>query len=116
MEQSEKVRLLLEILFDPAARVDEKDDAAEYLQDCDDDLALAGLSEKGRDSNEDSMVLYSCGNSMAQIWMKRDFFDYDVYQSLDREARWGLFDNIKGLRPGWVEKYRLAEDWEKKNN
>lgn len=66
---------LIEVLRDPDARVDERDDAAMDLGDSDDPVALQALLDVSRDRHEHVMVLESVGESLAAIALRNSSFD-----------------------------------------
>ncbi len=56
------VEALIEILFDPTAREDERDDAASYLGDYDDDRALNALVSVASLPDENQLLLRHAQN------------------------------------------------------
>jgi hypothetical protein len=69
------VSALVVILLDRAARIDERDDAAAYLAQTDDNAALTALLHVASDPTEDGIVVASCGESLAQIFVRSGRLD-----------------------------------------
>lgn len=62
------------------------------------------------DKKEDEMILNSCGESIGQIWVKKNYFDEEVYSRLSGTARFGINVVIKSRKSEWIKKYHLDED------
>lgn len=77
------------------------------LGDFDDGRALNALLQVATDSNEDQMILDSCGESIAEIWVKRNFFDSDLYKKIAYDAQWELYMYIKSNKPEWIQEFNL---------
>lgn len=103
-----KIDLLVAILLDVNGRVDERDDAAMYLGEYDDDKALNALLTVVLDPNAESFIKDVCGESIARIWVSRNYFDLDLYKKMDPVARRELHDYVVGTKPERVKKYRLG--------
>jgi len=69
------VAALAAILQDRTARIDERDDAAMYLGQCDDDAALTALLQIASDPAEHDLVVASCGESLARIFVRSGRLD-----------------------------------------
>lgn len=106
----DKVDLLINALLDDTAREDEKDDAAMYLGEYDDDRVINALILKGKDLNENDIVLNSCGESLGIIWVRRNFFDFETYYTLTGTTRFGIYFVTKSEKPEWIEEYNLEKD------
>ena len=102
-----KIELLIEILLDPSASIAERDDAAMDLSDYNCDLALNTLVQVAKNINEDTIILNSCGESIASIWVKRGVFDEKTYYILSNTARFGVYNYIESENPEWVSFYKL---------
>ena len=103
----DRVDQLIAILFDDTARVDEKDDAAMDLGDYNDDRALSALIQIVTDENEEPFIFDKCGESIASIWVNRDYFDTNLYKKMVPDAQYELYGYIQGSRPEWIEKYQI---------
>jgi hypothetical protein len=75
---------LISVLLDPSARIDERDDAAMDLSAFDSPEALDALVRVATDAAEDAIILDSCGESIAEIWVRKGQIDVEA---LDRMAR-----------------------------
>lgn len=101
MDDYERVGLLIKILLDPSARVDEKDDVAMDLGDYDDERALFALFEAGSNLNEDSMVLDSCGESIGEILIRKNDFRKKELNKLPEDTKVGVKRIFRHYRPEW---------------
>ncbi len=100
----------IEILFDNSAREDERDDAAMYLGEYNDDRALKALITMVLEPHEiEFIIIASCGESIAQIWVNRNYFNLDIYKKMDPVARREVYGYIADAKPEWVRKYNLNE-------
>lgn len=82
-------KLLIDVLFDENANVSEKDDAAMDLAAYDDPEIIQHLVKKGSDEKEDSVVLNSCKESLAEIWIRNDSFNQEMFNLLSPIAKKG---------------------------
>ena len=103
----DKIAQLIEILLDVNARIDERDDAAIDLGKYDDDRALNALLSVVLDPNAEPFIMDVCGESIAEIWIKRNHFDIDLYKSMTFPARRELYRYIEGAKPEWIINYDL---------
>ena len=62
-----KVKPLIELLFDGSARLDERDDAGQYLGESDSPAALAASRRKAASAEEDELLVGTAGESLGQI-------------------------------------------------
>lgn len=102
-----EIKLLIETLQDKQSNVSEKDDAAMDLGNSDDPLAVQVLVAKGRDTAEDDLVLNSCGESLAEIWIRNSNFNQSLYDTLLPKAQQGVRAVIENLKPEWKTSYKL---------
>lgn len=98
---------LISVLIDSEARIDERDDAAMDLGEYDDDRALSALLMVGSDDSVDEIVLESCGESLGEIWIKRDFFPKEQYLQLMKDGQLGVRNALSYYKPEWIEIYGL---------
>jgi|ERR1700722_12790756 len=104
----DKVDLLVEVLLDVNARIDERDDAAMDLgEEFDDEVVLNALIQVAIDPGEIDMILNSCGESIGKIWIKKNYFDEKIYKNLTKDARDGIYCVVKYRKPAWVKKFHL---------
>ena len=102
-----EIKLLIETLQDKQSNVSEKDDAAMDLGDSDNPLAVQALADKGQDAAEDDVVLNSCGESLAEIWIRNNNFDHSLYDILFPKAKQGARAVIESLKPEWKALHKL---------
>lgn len=103
-----RVELLTKILLDINARTDERDDAAIDLGKYDDDRALDALLSIAMDSSADPFVMDVCGESIAEIWVKRNYFDLELYKKMTPPARHELYRHVKATKPEWIKKFNIV--------
>ena len=106
---ADKVELLIEILLDPNARIDERDDAAMDLGKYNDDRALNALISTTLGSNYEEFIMDTCGESIAKIWIKRNQFDVHSYKNMNRIARIEIYKYIKCYKSEWIKEYELEK-------
>ena len=80
-------RGLVSVLLDPDARTDERDDAAMDLSSYSEPEVEDALVKAGCDPTTPEIVLASCGESLAEIWIRRGQFNRRVLDSLSPVAR-----------------------------
>ena len=102
-----EIKFLIAILRDNEANVSEKDDAAMDLGNSDNPLAIQALIAKGQDTKEDDLVLNSCGESLAEIWIRNNNFDQNLYDILLPKAKHGVRAVIESLKPEWITLYKF---------
>lgn len=83
----DKLDLLIEILLDNNAREDERHDAVLDLGSYNDDRALNALILVASKENEIDIIQDSCGDSIAEIWTKRNLFDLESFKKLSGLAQ-----------------------------
>ena len=93
---------LISVLLDRSAREDERDDAAMDLSLFSSDKVLNALYTVAIDENEDAMILDSCGESLANIWVKRNEIDKEKIRRLSEIAFFSAKQFIKGNKPEWL--------------
>jgi hypothetical protein len=108
MDDREKA--LIAILFDDSTTVSERDDAAMQLEDFTSDRAINALLTRGKNKNEDEIVLNSIGESLGEIWIKRNSFDRNEYQGLLGTTRYGVYFSVKSIKPEWIKEFELDKD------
>ena len=83
--------------------IGERDDAAMDLYEYDNDEALQALVQVAQDETENSMILNSCGESIGSIWVTRNSFDKNCYDSLREDAQYGIYYVLREEHPEWLE-------------
>jgi len=110
-DDREIIQNLIEVLLDPDAREDEVDDAAMDLGDFDDDNALDALIFAANQSHiSEWYILQNIGESIFDIWNKRNSFSPEIYNSLNDSAKDGFYRSMCAFRPEWIEKYNIKID------
>jgi len=104
---TDRVNALISLLFDTTATISEQDDAAMYLSEFPEANVVTALIAKSRDLNEDKIILNSCGESLGSIWVQQNIFDQEIFHSLSRTARHGVYFVVKSIKPEWVKLYNL---------
>jgi hypothetical protein len=94
--------LLIATLFDAAAREDEKHDAVMDIGEFNDDRALNALLQIAIDPNENETILDSCGESIAQIWTKRNKFNVEAYKNFRPCVKHSIKMYIQYNKPEWL--------------
>lgn len=96
------IKALIEILFDPEARDDEKDDAIMYLGESNDNTALESLIRFALNNQSKKFLMDTCGESIAKIWVARNNFDPKVFNQLPHITKYEAEAYIKASRPEWL--------------
>jgi len=94
---------LIKVLFDFTAREDERDDAAMDLGSSEDEKALDALIDIGSNFDENETILDSCGESIAKILVKKNFFNKEILNKLAPAAKAAAFAFLKEERPEWLK-------------
>jgi HEAT repeat protein len=92
---------LITVLLDKSARFDERDDAASDLAAYDDDQALNALIRIATDATEDYVLLETCGEAIAEIWLRRALFDPAVYALLAKPPTLDFDAIFRTSHPDW---------------
>jgi hypothetical protein len=105
-----RLESLIKVLKDPKADIAEQDDAARDLGDFNEDEALQALVEKAKNpETDDYLVLETCGESISEIWLRRNFFSTETYDSLRRLARVAIYRDIQHAKPEWLAKFNIED-------
>ena len=97
-----RLKKLVDLLLNENATISERDDAAMDLYEFNDNVALNALTKIAKNTDENPIVLNSCGESIASIWIKRNSFDKQCYDSLTKVAKDGIFYVIQHDKPNWL--------------
>lgn len=73
---------LISILLDPSARADERDDAAMDLSGYDSEAVENALARVACDQAVPEIVRASCGESLAEIWVRRGNVNHQILAAL----------------------------------
>jgi hypothetical protein len=93
---------LISVLLDKSARIDERDDAAIDLRKYDEEIALESLLQIAIDPNEELTLMETCGESIAEIWVRNNRFNFDVYNKMHPQAQLEAKGYIKIRKPEWL--------------
>lgn len=99
----DRVDLLIQILLDRSADLSDRDDAAIDLGEFDDDRAIMALINVAKDLEENQTILASCGESIAQIWLRTGRFDRQAFDALAPSARAEVEGLMRKQRPQWLK-------------
>jgi hypothetical protein len=93
---------LIEVLLDVTAPEAERDDAAIDLAAYDEPEAEDALIRVGADSSTPSLIAASCGESLAEIWLRKGKYNLAALKQLRREARDEAMGLIRAKEPSWA--------------
>ena len=94
--------ILIKILLNPKARVDERDDAAIDLAAFDRPEVEEALLKVALDSTANDVIRGSCGESLAEIWLRRNRFNSMAYAQLSGAARSEATALINKVKSEWI--------------
>ena len=96
-------RELMKICNDSDARLDEKDDAIDYLSEFDNSEVIEFLIKIGSDSDIDDLLSSAAGESLGHIFSKRVYKpDLNFIHLLLPNAKAELLGLLKTVRPDWL--------------
>lgn len=99
---------LIKLLFDLDALDADRDDAAMDLgEEFDDQSVLDALIRVASNPDEIDMILYSCGEAIGKIWVKKNDFDEIIYKKLPKFARDGIYCVVESRNPIWIGTFHL---------
>jgi len=90
---------LLSILYDKNATEAEKDDAIIDLSDYDDEIVEKSLVIATKELNLSNMLLSSIGEALANIWIRKDYIDFNKLALLPLLAKEEAICCIKNVKP-----------------
>jgi hypothetical protein len=109
-EYLERKRQLISILNDLEEDIGVRDSVAMDLVEFDDDDVIAVLAHYGSKPDEDTMLLNSCGESLGEIWIRKDAFNEELFSKLTNVAKTGVLFVAEQIKKEWVKKYSLDRD------
>ena len=83
-----------------------RDEAAMDLAEFDNPLAERALIEVASDPQTDGTTAYSCGLSLAEIWVRQGRFPVEAVGNFGKDARFGVREGIGG-KPEWLERLNI---------
>jgi hypothetical protein len=95
---------LIEVLLDASAPEAERDDAAMNLAAYDNPEVEDALISVGVEPSTPSSVAASCGESLAEIWMRKGKLNLTALKLLRSEARNEAVALIRAREPSWTSK------------
>jgi hypothetical protein len=93
---------LIEVLLDVAAAEADRDDAAMDLAAYDEPEVEDALIHVGSDSSTPNSVAASCGESLAEIWLRKKALNLDALKLLKGEACHEAIGLIRAREPSWA--------------
>ena len=96
-----KLNYFIQILLNKTASISERDDAAIDLGNFDSEEALDALLSVARDKEDDDSIMDVCGESIAQIWVRRNQIDIEAYKNLHPYAQHEAKMYIEMNKPEW---------------
>lgn len=100
---ADRVTLLIQLLMDRSARLDERDDAAIDLGDSDDPRVIDALLEVGSDPNENDGISAKCGESLAHIASRGGENAKQWLSLLAKPAATEFRASLNALHPGLLD-------------
>ena len=98
-----QIEQLIDILYDPAARIDERDDAAIYLAKYPSKDVLDKLVNFASKSEENEIILASVGESIGEIMIVTNKFELSIIEKLVPAAKSETLGIIQGKKPEWLK-------------
>lgn len=96
---NDRIKKLLEILFDKSAREDERHDAAMYLYDYDDSEVVNAFFKIGSDKDELLVLLDAVGEGIGEMWARNDICNLEKFKMLTDISRDAAINTIKNRNP-----------------
>ena len=93
---------LIEVLLDVTASEADRDDAAMDLAAYNAPEVEEALIRVGADSSTPNTVAASCGESLAEIWLRKKTLNLDALKRLQGEACHEAIGLIRVREPSWV--------------
>ena len=95
---------LIEVLLDVTAAEADRDDAAMDLAAYDEPEVEEVLIRVGADSSTPNAVAASCGESLAEIWIRKKTLNFDALKRLQGEACNEARGLIRMREPSWASR------------
>jgi hypothetical protein len=95
---------LIEVLLDVTAAEADRDDAAMDLAAFDEPEVEEALIRVGTDSSTPNSVAASCGESLAEIWIRKKTLNLEALKRLQGEACNEAIGLIRVREPSWASK------------
>ena len=95
---------LIDVLLDVTASEADRDDAAMDLAAYDAPEVEEALIRVGADLSTPNAVAASCGESLAEIWLRKQQLNLDALKRLQGEACHEALSLIRMREPSWASK------------
>jgi hypothetical protein len=95
---------LMKVLLDVTAAEADRDDAAMDLAIYDEPEVEEALIQVGADPSTPHSVAASCGESLAEIWIRKETLNLDAFKRLQGEACNEASGLIRVREPSWASK------------
>ncbi len=93
---------LIKLLLEVTAAEADRDDAAMDLAAYDEPAVKDALIRVGADASTPHSVAASCGESLAEIWLRKKTMNLDALKRLKGEACNEAIDLIRAREPSWA--------------
>jgi HEAT repeat protein len=93
---------LIRFLLDKTVDLGARDDCAMDLADFDDEEVLQALYKCASDPNEDNLIQSSCGESLAEIMVRKSLLDGKYIKGLSAYAFSELKNYFANNKPEWL--------------
>jgi hypothetical protein len=100
---------LIEVLLDVTAAEADRDDAAMDLSTYDDPEVEEALIRVGVEPSTPRSVAASCGESLAEIWLRKGKLNLSALKLLRSEARDEALALISAREPSWTTKTQWSK-------
>lgn len=87
MDRKEHLERLVEVLLNKSEEIGDRDDVAMDLSKYDDDVAEQALITITCDHTDEEIVIDSAGESLSQIWKRKNKFDQSIVDKMHRDAK-----------------------------
>ena len=111
----DQAQLLIDVLLDKSAREDERDDAAIDLRRFKELRVLDALIKIASDPNEGDVIVDNCAESIGEICIGMNRFDYNAFRKLVPFAQKIVFGFIVSHNPELINQ-SLKNDLAKEFN
>lgn len=80
--------------MDNSLSISERDDAAMDLSAFNSDEVVDALLKIGKDKSVNDVILYSVGESLAEIWLRNKSFNLEVFNELCEATKFSVKENM----------------------
>ena len=108
MTSDKQPKSLISILVDPLANLGDRDDAAMNLSSYDEPEVEQALSRIACNNLSDEELVDTCGESLAEIWCRKNRINEGVLKTLREKALTSLLATMAALCPSLALKARAV--------